>query len=55
MGFCASDYDSVDVNSLNLFEKNVCLNKKGVMGGIGIMFIFAIISGMVMKKLKNKK
>lgn len=55
MGTCQSDYDSVDKNSLGFFEKNVCLNKKGILGGIGIMFIVSVISGMISKKIKNKK
>jgi len=55
MGLCQSDYDSVDKNSLGMFEKNVCLNKKGILGGIGVLFIVSVISGMISKKIKNKK
>lgn len=55
MGTCQSDYESVDKNSLGVFERNVCLNKKGILGGIGILFIVSVISGMISKKIKNKK
>jgi len=55
MGLCQSDYELVDKNSLGMFEKNVCLNKKGILGGIGVMFIVSVISGMISKKIKNKK
>jgi len=55
MGSCQLDYDSVDKNSLGLFEKNVCLNKKGILGGIGVMFIISVVSGMITKKIKNRK
>lgn len=55
MGTCQSDYEIVDKNSLGMFERNICLNKKGILGGIGIMFIVSVISGMISKKIKNKK
>jgi hypothetical protein len=55
MGTCQTDYDLVDKNSLGVFERNVCLNKKGILGGIGIMFIVSVISGMISKKIKNRK
>jgi hypothetical protein len=54
MSFCESSYEGKDLDLLNSFEKNVCLNKKGFLGGIGFMFIIAIVSGMISKKLKRK-
>ncbi len=54
MGYCESSYENKDLDLLGSFEKNVCLNKKGILGGIGFMFIIAIISGMINKKLKRK-
>ncbi len=55
MGTCQADYENVDKETLGVFERNVCLNKKGILGGIGIMFIISVISGMISKKVKNKK
>ena len=55
MGFCQSDYESIDKSTLGFFEEKVCLNKKGILGGIGVMFIISVISSMVMKKVKNRK
>lgn len=54
MGYCETSYEDKDLNLINPFEKNVCLNKKAILGGIGFMFIVAIISGMINKKLKRK-
>ena len=54
MGYCDTSYENRDLDLIGPFEKNVCLNKKGILGGIGIMFIVAIISGMINKKLKRK-
>lgn len=55
MGTCQSDYETIDKDSLGMFERNICLNKKGILGGIGILFIVSVISGMIAKKVKNKK
>ena len=34
MGYCESSYENKDLDLLGSFEKNVCLNKKGILGGI---------------------
>ena len=55
MTACKRDYTNVDVGDLNFFEENICLNKKSVLSSIGIMFLFAVISGMIKKKLDKRK
>jgi hypothetical protein len=52
---CKRDYTDVDVNTLSFFEEKFCLNKKTVLSSIGLMFLFAVISGMIKKKLDRKK
>lgn len=54
MSYCDSSYEGREHEILSPFEKNICLNKKGILGGIGFMFIVAIISGMINKKMKKK-
>ena len=55
MGYCETSYGGKDLDLRNPFEDNVCFNKKGILAGIGFMFIIAIISGMINKKLKRAK
>lgn len=52
---CKRDYTNEDVSNLNFFEENICLNKKSVLSSIGLMFLFAVISGMIKKKIDKKR
>ncbi len=52
---CKRDYANVDVTNLTFFEEKVCLNKKSILSSIGLMFLFAVISSMIKKKLDRKK
>ena len=54
IALCKSDYSDPDIK-LNWFEDNVCKNKRSVFGGIGLMFIFAIIFGFLKAKMNKKK
>lgn len=54
MGFCKQEYEPDEVESLSFVEKNVCINRKAIIAGIGLVFIFSVISGMIFKKMKNK-
>jgi hypothetical protein len=51
---CKRDYSNADVTNLSFFEQKVCLNKKSILSSIGLMFLFAVISGMIKKKLDRR-
>jgi hypothetical protein len=54
VGMCKSDYSSPELK-LTWFEENVCKNKRTIFGGIGLMFIFAIIFGFLKAKMNRRK
>lgn len=54
VGLCKNDYSASDLK-LTWFEENVCKNKRNIFGGIGLMFIFAIIFGFLKAKMNKKK
>ncbi len=54
MGMCKSDLSSSE-EKLTWFEENVCKNKRNIFGGIGLMFIFAIIFGFFKTRMNKKR
>lgn len=54
VGLCKSDYSAPDLK-LTWFEENVCKNKRNIFGGIGLMFLFAIIFGFIKTKINKKR
>jgi hypothetical protein len=54
LGMCKSDLSSSEVK-LTWFEENICQNKRNIFGGIGLMFIFAIIFGFFKTRMNKKR
>ena len=54
MGMCKSNLSSSE-EKLTWFEENICQNKRNIFGGIGLMFIFAIVFGFFKTRMNKKK
>lgn len=51
---CKKDYSEENINELTFFQRNVCLNKRTLISSIAIMFLFAVLSGMIKKKMNKQ-